>query len=288
MGKIELEKYSLVSEIDKRPFLIANYKYLLPQSEEKSDRRLHSMIMWAHPDLIYILRRRSTSIYIDCTFRCVPRPYTQCLIIMVYDDETNIYVPAVYILLDNKNQWAYWHALHIVLVETETKLYPATITCDFEMALLNALKEQLPNASIVGCLFHFKQALRRKMKRLYIPEAEISQAMKKGKIDILTTIRTDTIPKTLSKLKRKFVRGESKAKWETFFKYLNNTWIKKHDVRSWNISDIEENGIKIYNRTNNALEGFNRILGEQFSTPHPNLLHLFVLYKTYQLNIRSG
>ena len=35
--------------------------------------------------------------------------------------------------------------------------------CDFEMSLLKAIDEQLPEADLHGCFFHFRQALRRKL-----------------------------------------------------------------------------------------------------------------------------
>jgi hypothetical protein len=279
LTKIEMKNYSLISETDPRPFLITSYKYLLPNNEEKEDRKLHSMLMWAHPDLISIMRRHMTAIYIDCTFRCVPKPYTQCLIAMIYDDETDLYVPAVYILLDNKSQWTYWHALHFILVETETKFNPLTVTTDFEQALLNAVKEQLPNAHRVGCLFHFKQAIRRRMQKLHIPEDEISSAMKKGVIDELTTLKRTEIDKKIKKLKKQYVKGNSKDKWTEFFNYFANTWMKKYAFDTWNVSNLQERDIRVYNRTNNALEAFNRTLGGQFSSPNPNLLHFIQVIK---------
>jgi hypothetical protein len=68
-------------------------------------------------------------------------------------------------LLDSKEEWAYWLALNEVLIQSELKLDPAFVHCDFELALINAVTQQFPNAKIVGCLFHWKQALRRYLIR---------------------------------------------------------------------------------------------------------------------------
>jgi hypothetical protein len=279
MTKIKLPKYAQVSSEDPRPFLITNYKYLLPLSDERNGRKLHNLLMWAHPDLMTILRRHSTSIYIDCTFRCVPKPYSQCLIIMVYDDETDIYVPVVYFLLDNKCQWTYWHALHFVLVETETKFYLSTITSDFEISLLNAIKEQLPNTHRIGCLFHFKQALRRRMRKLHIPDTEIKRAMQKGSIDLLTIVKKEEVNDKIEHFRKRFAKGETKQKWNEFFAYFKDTWMIKYHFNLWNVSKLEGGNVRICNRTNNALESFNRSLGEQFSSPHPNILHFIAVIK---------
>ncbi len=40
---------------------------------------------------------------------------------------------------------------------------PITVTVDFEKAFLKAVKKVFPNAECIGCHFHFKQAVRRKL-----------------------------------------------------------------------------------------------------------------------------
>jgi hypothetical protein len=87
--------------------------------------------------------------------------------------------------MDSKKQCAYWHALHFWLVITEFKLIPISITTDFKVSLINAIKEQFPTVKQIGCNFHSKQALRRKMKELKIPEIENKKAMCVGGIDRL-------------------------------------------------------------------------------------------------------
>lgn len=152
------------------------------------------MCGWAHPDLIRLLRYDRISLFIDGTFRCVPKPFSQLLVIMVYDagnccyfffirqgivirfffffcsniSGTDMYVPVFYILLQSKHEWAYTEAFNEVKSALRTNgqsnLNPANIHCDFEKGLMNALADQFPDARVVGCLFHFKQALLRKMR----------------------------------------------------------------------------------------------------------------------------
>ena len=67
-------------------------------------------------------------------------------------------------------------------------------TClDFEKAMMNAARDQFPDAILVGCFFHFKQALRKHMGSLGICEAQIKMAMTKNCIDILCMIPKDEI-----------------------------------------------------------------------------------------------
>ena len=50
-----------------------------------------------------------------------------------------------------------------------------------------------PKSPIVGCLFHFKQAIHRKLKELAISSEEIVFFMRPGMLDILTLIPPEEI-----------------------------------------------------------------------------------------------
>ncbi|KAG3118278.1 hypothetical protein PI124_g3455 [Phytophthora idaei] len=101
---------------------------------------------------------------------------------------------------------------------------PGAITCDFEKALINAVGDQFPDTTVVGCLFHFKQAIRRRMQKLHIPTNEISVAMGRGVLDLLTILPHDQIdPQGIdhvtSRLKAELDQRNydySDDKWELF------------------------------------------------------------------------
>ncbi|KAG3087210.1 hypothetical protein PI124_g8662 [Phytophthora idaei] len=78
-----------------------------------------------------------------------PRPFTQCLIVMVRDPGVDVDVPATCMLTDSKQQDAYWNVLNYVIVQTDRLLEPATVTFDFEHGLMNAITEQFPLVKIV-------------------------------------------------------------------------------------------------------------------------------------------
>lgn len=83
--------------------------------------------------------------------------------------------------------------LHFLTVTTDHLLDPESITSDYETALITAIRDQLPNTTINGCLFHWKQAIRRRMKTLRISDAEAGFAMERGAIDVLTGIPGDQV-----------------------------------------------------------------------------------------------
>ncbi|ETI55988.1 hypothetical protein F443_01385, partial [Phytophthora nicotianae P1569] len=121
------------------------------------------IIGWAHPELRQLLMYNGVSLFFDCTFRCVPTGFKQCMLMMVYDQE---------------------------------KLEPCDVVCAFEMLRIQAIEKQFPIAEVIGCLFHFKQAERRQMKTTYsIPDAEDRVAVEKGVLDLLTVIEPNLVPR---------------------------------------------------------------------------------------------
>ena len=89
-SKIVQDRYTLVSEEDRRPFLLWNATYLLPERCAGGLRKRNRILVWSYPELVAILRRPGITVLIDATFRCIPKPYKQCIILMVFDDETDM------------------------------------------------------------------------------------------------------------------------------------------------------------------------------------------------------
>ena len=73
--------------------------------------------------------------------------------------------------------------------------FQIAIGVDFERDFFTAAGLFFPEVHSVGCLFHFKQAARRKMIDLGIPECEIQIAMQFGVYDLLTVLPKDDLDK---------------------------------------------------------------------------------------------
>ena len=128
------------------------------------DSVYHKFVLWVSDEALSVLRIDST-IFIDATFRVTPAPFAQCLIVMNHDPTTNIFVPCAWALMTGKNETLYCEVLHALLVLLKYRWEPKVAVADFEQALLNSVKYQFPRSKIVGCFFHFQQAVFRKMKR---------------------------------------------------------------------------------------------------------------------------
>ena len=75
------------------------------------DGKLERIIGFGNPALFRVLRG-CKRLFIDGTFKFVPKPFYQCLILMVFDEQTDCYVPVFYVLLTSKTEQIYSQALH--------------------------------------------------------------------------------------------------------------------------------------------------------------------------------
>ncbi|ETK90458.1 hypothetical protein L915_05783 [Phytophthora nicotianae] len=165
-----------------------------------------------------------------------------------------------------------WRVLNELIILSNRQLEPENVTCDFEVALINAVLDQFPRANLVGCLFHWKQVLRRKMVDLRIPDSQIKSALGPGKLDSLAVIPVDQIAKKSVRYIRSIVdETRAKTKWNAFWKYFLKTWMERYDATTWNVQEMMRVGVDVINRTNNPLEKYNRDFASRMST-HPGLL----------------
>jgi hypothetical protein len=224
----------------------------------------HRVMLWAPDDFLALLKYEGHTFF-DATFWVVPAPFAQCFIVMVYDAGTNVFVPCVYCLMTAKLKHLYCIALHEIITLLDYHWTPRAITVDFEKALIAAVKYKFQHSPIVGCFFHFMQAIRRKMKKFHVPEDDATALCRR--FELLTVIPHSEIDLGIEYICE--VTGTDGDNWAPFWSYFKNTWIKSFPVPLWNISLVNENHLA--GRTNNALERYNRRFGEKFGAAHPNI-----------------
>ena len=104
--------------------------------------------------------------HIDATFFAVPVGYYQLIVILLYDDDTDLYLPACFILCSHKNKEIYYKIFKYItdnIMMNDYKLQ--RITLDFEEALKEGVQQVFQNITFIGCKFHFNQAIQRKAKK---------------------------------------------------------------------------------------------------------------------------
>ncbi|POM68119.1 LOW QUALITY PROTEIN: Hypothetical protein PHPALM_15762 [Phytophthora palmivora] len=165
----------------------------------------------------------------------------------MFDPRTKLYLPVFFSLMTSRTQDSYKRLLHCIEFAVGSKPDINRLVCNFESALIFAVREHFLESRIVGCLFHLKQAWRRKMKSLRLPNIEVSNAMQKGVLDMLTVVDPE--------------------KWKS--KESPGIWISKFPPDYWNVYGMQR---AIVNRTNSPLERYHRELNTRFKVPYPALV----------------
>ena len=125
---------------------------------------------------------------------------------------------------------------------------------------MNAARDQFGTAIIVGCFFHWKQAIRKHMVKLEIDKEQVKCAMKKGVLDVLTVIpkseiKSKGIPYVKSLIDELNLTKSDKQKWAKFWKYFLKFWMSDENFISiWNINSNNSNEKEMHSRVNNGLE----------------------------------
>ncbi|KAK1940576.1 hypothetical protein P3T76_008027 [Phytophthora citrophthora] len=159
----------------------------------RNDSPPERVLEWGHPALIRLLAYADVSVFIEGTFHCVPSEFCQCVLNMIYDRASNAACPVCGSSFASKSEWSYWHALHLLKVSTDMNMERGTVTYDFEQTPIKDVGDQFTEATALGCLFHFKQAIRRRMAKLHFLTKEISVAMRPQMLDVLTILPHEQI-----------------------------------------------------------------------------------------------
>ncbi|KAH9154586.1 hypothetical protein AeRB84_003342 [Aphanomyces euteiches] len=149
-GRVEVPPLALVKHSTLKFF---QFHHIWSNIHSKREDKLDRLIGWAHPELITLLRYDNITLFLDGTFRCTPSGFTQCIVLMVFDRCTKLYVPVFYVLSTSKSYDAYWNAMQYVSDASGESLKPKDIVCDFEKSLVNAVCDRFPSVQVMGCFF---------------------------------------------------------------------------------------------------------------------------------------
>jgi hypothetical protein len=235
-----------------------------------------SAYFWSSVECTNLLTQ-CDQIFIDATFKCVPKPFKQLLIIMGHHKCTRVHFPSSFVLMDSKSEDSYKYVLSAITSWIGKSAFPKIVTCDFELSLINAISDVFPQGiEIVGCYFHFKQAVKRKFEELGCPRTELPYVM--GLVGILTVVEKDAVELAFAYVEEKLLARNlditKKMALEkvllNFKSYFIHYWIPKFEF--WNIHRFLESSLPNIKRTNNCLERYNRRLNSKFPIAHPKII----------------
>jgi hypothetical protein len=189
---------------------------------------------------------------------------------MIYAAGYGLYVPVFYVLLQSKKEATYDRTLEGCYNTSDKRMKATTFTSDFELAIINSMATRFPTATPVGCLFHWKEAIRRKAKDFHLSKEMISHLIgQNGIMNILTVIPVQEIlSKGIPYYRSRTNESSCQRELDIFWAYFIKTWLKQYDPKVWNIdflkSQLESSEVQIIQRTNNKLKRFNRFLNDSF------------------------
>jgi len=123
------------------------------------------------------------AVFADETFKAAPPIFAQ-FYVMIGFNETSAF-PGLYALLPGKSQVVYETLLREVK-KLCPNMKPSRIMTDFETAATNTFRNNFKNAKVIGCFFHFKQALLRRFQKH-------DAVWKTYNVDLLSTLQIHMI-----------------------------------------------------------------------------------------------
>ena len=217
----------------------------------------------------------------DGTFKTAPPPYKQ--VYTIHGVENDRKVPLVFALMTNKATADYQRLLQLLHRYTRRATNqvwsPRLFITDYETGVMNAVATELPNTSHKGCLFHFNQAIFRKvteygLARAYRRDDRVKDFVRK--IMALPFLPIPVLRMNYNLHKR--VNGPLMRRYPALARltrYFENTWLNgPFPVQMWNVFDHHPRL-----RTTNSVEGWHHRWNNLVGRVRPNLWYLIMCLK---------
>uniref|UniRef100_A0A915E0E2 MULE transposase domain-containing protein n=1 Tax=Ditylenchus dipsaci TaxID=166011 RepID=A0A915E0E2_9BILA len=125
-------------------------------------------------------------IYIDGTFRIAPHHFYQIFVII--GERQGFVLPLLYALLPNKSEACYMKMFEMIKT-LWPRFRPTSASLDYEMGLINAVKESFVGISLGGCLFHLSKNM-----KLHLGNNPILPALLQAKMSLNATYEVKKEP----------------------------------------------------------------------------------------------
>ena len=203
--------------------------------EENIETHRPEMILgFASPDGIDIMLN-ATQFFADGTFQVCNSTLFYQLFVIISTTPTGVNVPTAYFLLPGKEVLVYKKIL-LCLKKDHGVPDPPIFHCDFESAIIKAVREVFPTTKILCCDTHFKRAIRSNIQsnnlmKLYNSDPKMQQFVRY--IWALTLIPEADIVDAWCEFVQKQAPDLEEGEWhnvepadmENFINYVANTWI---------------------------------------------------------------
>ncbi|XP_050065493.1 uncharacterized protein LOC126554455 [Aphis gossypii] len=142
------------------PSIGINENFLLADSGPSNER----ILIFGRPLGLKLLKD-SKIWYMDGTFKVAPTLFSQVYVILTEFLE-GVH-PAVYALLPNKKEQTYIQLISMIN-QLQPDLQPTSVSCDFELGAITAIKNSFENINSFGCYFYLSQNFLKKVGELHL------------------------------------------------------------------------------------------------------------------------
>ena len=218
--------------------------------------------------------KKAKSWYIDGTFKLCRKPFSQLVSInaFVMSDDHFKQVPLLYVMMSGRSKRDYREVFLSVINLLDSHPAVERITIDFEAALWSVLRRAFPTVKILGCAFHWTQAVWRKIQELGLQVSYMSDdATFKylRKVMSLPFLPADKIPRAFQRL----LQTATGQPIQQLMSYIADTWVYGS---VWTPVDWSVYMQSV--RTNNDIEGWhhriNRKANGKSQLPFYSLIQL--------------
>ncbi|CAF1539774.1 unnamed protein product [Adineta ricciae] len=239
-------------------------------------------------DLQLSVLSKSLRVGSDGTFATAAQISQQNYVLMGDVEETHA-VPLVFCLCERKTYETYQLIIKILknaMANLKLVWNPHYWMSDFEGGLIRVIKEEFPETEILGCTFHYCQAIYRNIQSNGLQESyqnidKVQQifrhimALAFIPYEQIRKVYFEVIKPELNAIPAKpvFLRQNIRL----FFKYFESYWLKRID--QFCVFDYPT-------RTNNGLEGYNNKMTAQLNA-HPHLYRLLVWFEKEELLVQQ-
>ncbi|XP_072175117.1 uncharacterized protein [Diadema setosum] len=224
---------------------------------------------------------RIDELYLDGTFSCAPRLFSQLYTIHGFFEEKQL--PLCYVLLTGKTTEMYEHLFRRLkehAAQLQLVLNPTRIVSDFEIGVKRAVAIQFPQAEHKGCFFHFCQAVYRKVQELGLQGQYNNPEQPETRNFVRKLMASGFLPQAEVIPAVQALAGEAPdvPRMNEFINYFQDTWIGgRFPIRMWNVHQQRR-------RTNNDVEGWHNAFNRLVRKFHPNIWELIVALRKEQAN----